>query len=60
MTPSGPPGHIPGYHAPGTLVPIGAIYQMQREQVAAAERVRAAAADALRRQNHHLLLLRPR
>jgi hypothetical protein len=32
---SGPPGHIPGYHLPGTLVPIGAI--VAQEQAAAAQ-----------------------
>ena len=26
----GPPGHIPGFHAPGTLTPVGAIYEMQQ------------------------------
>lgn len=28
---AGPPGFIPGLHIPGTLVPIGAAYEQQRQ-----------------------------
>ncbi len=33
-----PPGHMPGYHIPGTLTPIGAVVQQQ--QAADSERRR--------------------
>jgi hypothetical protein len=45
---SGPPGHVPGYHLPGTLTPIGAVVAQQQAV--------AQAADA---QLLLLLLLRP-
>jgi len=46
----GPAGHLPGYHFPGTLVPIGAIVAQQQAAAQAAE------ADL---QTLLLLLLRP-
>ena len=49
-----PPGHIPGYHAPGTVVPIGAIIQAQEE---AAQQQAVEAQAAHRRRRHFLLLL---
>jgi hypothetical protein len=37
--PGQPPGHIPGVHLPGTLIPIGAVVeQRRREEQAAYER----------------------
>lgn len=50
---AGPPGHIPGIHIPGTLTPIGAVYEMQRQQLAAQQ----AAEDAERERRINLLLL---
>jgi hypothetical protein len=35
---SDPPGHIPGFHLPGTLIPIGAAAEQQRMQAEAAAR----------------------
>lgn len=29
-----PPGHMPGVHIPGTLTPIGAVVELQRQQAA--------------------------
>jgi len=38
--PGHPPGHIPGVHVPGTLVPIGAaVHQLQEEQAGQARQV---------------------
>jgi hypothetical protein len=33
-----PPGHIPGFHLPGTLIPIGAVVQQEDEAKQAAKR----------------------
>lgn len=35
-----PPGHIPGFHIPGTLTPIGAVAQEQQAKQAEAQRQR--------------------
>jgi hypothetical protein len=35
---SQPPGHIPGFHAPGTVVPIPWILEQQQAQTQAVER----------------------
>jgi hypothetical protein len=53
MHPDWPPGHRPGFHIPGTLVPIGAVVQQQAEM----ERQRAAAEAEVRRRARNLLLL---
>lgn len=44
-----PSGYIPGYHIPGTLVPIGAVMEYQQQ---------AAEIEALRQRRNLLLLLR--
>ncbi len=46
-----PPGHVPGFHVPGTLTPIGAVVQAHQEAIAAE--------TARRRRRNLLLLLRP-
>ncbi len=48
------PGYIPGYHVPGTLVPIGAAVEHQRQ----AERQAAAEIEAQRQRRNLVLLLR--
>lgn len=45
-----PSGYIPGYHLPGTLVPIGAVVEDQQQAVAEIE--------AQRQRRNLLLLLR--
>jgi hypothetical protein len=50
---SGPPGHIPGYHLPGTLIPIGAVVAQQQAAVAQQQ------AAAAQMQTLLLLILRP-
>jgi hypothetical protein len=55
-----PPGHVPGFHLPGTLVPIGAAIAAIEES----SRTRATAVQALaielqrKSRSDHLLLLR--
>ncbi|HRA75793.1 MAG TPA: hypothetical protein PLE12_06115 [Propionicimonas sp.] len=60
--PLDPPGHIPGFHAPGTLLPLGGVYQAQQERMAVqaqlALQVQADAARAAQegqRRRRHLL-----
>ena len=50
-----PPGHQPGFHIPGTLVPIGAVIEQQRMEAMAQQQ---AIEDARKRRRNHLLLLR--
>jgi hypothetical protein len=50
--PFGPPGYIPGFHIPGTTVPIGAVVEAQRQ----AEEQRQNDDDKRRRANLLLLL----
>lgn len=49
-----PSGYIPGYHIPGTLVPIGVVVEDQRRQAEQA----AAEIEAQRQRRNVLLLLR--
>jgi glycine cleavage system H protein len=48
--PLGPPGHIPGLHYPGTLVPNPAAAALAQTQAAVAQRAAAEAAQSARRQ----------
>lgn len=48
-----PPGHVPGIHLPGTLVPIGAVVEQQQFEAQLA----VEAAEAARRRRRNLLLL---
>lgn len=50
MQPFGPPGHMPGIHIPGTLVPIGAVMQQQ-------DAMATVAADKVARKRGRILLL---
>jgi hypothetical protein len=55
-----PPGHIPGFHIPGTLTPIGAVVELQNAQaahVAELQRAQAAAAEQEAAAANLLLLL---
>jgi hypothetical protein len=59
--PLGPPGHIPGFHLPGTLMPIAAAAAEDAKRAAAADEANRTAAQAETDRNHrrdHLLLLR--
>jgi hypothetical protein len=49
-----PPGHIPGFHIPGTVVPIGAVVAQQQAQMIQMEIAR----EQENRRNHLLLLRR--
>lgn len=54
------PGHIPGYHAPGTLIPMGAIHAQQQQQAAEwayQQAVRQAALEKARKDEEVALLL---
>jgi hypothetical protein len=54
-----PPGHVPGYHAPGTTVPIGHIVEQQRRQQVERNSADPAlgAAELERAERRNLLLL---
>lgn len=57
---AGPPGHMPGFHVPGTLVPIGYVMDVQRRQQRADDDPRQAQEEQRRQEEAHLLQLRPR
>jgi hypothetical protein len=52
-----PSGYIPGYHIPGTLVPIGAVMEDQRRQAEQVIGTQGAAETEAQRQRRNLLLL---
>jgi hypothetical protein len=49
------PGHIPGFHLPGTLIPMGAIAAQEAAEAEAEARRRA---EQAREREHAALILR--
>lgn len=54
-----PMGHMPGFHIPGTLVPIGVVVEMQRQQAADEAAAANNAEIACRHRSACLLLFEP-
>ena len=52
-----PSGHMPGFHIPGTLVPIGAVMAQQAQQRMFAEQAAQEDAKVQRQKRVRLLLL---
>lgn len=50
-----PPGHIPGFHLPGTLIPMGAIMEQRAAEDEAEMRQRA---EQAREREYAALILR--
>jgi len=50
-----PPGHIPGFHLPGTLIPMGAIAEQGASEAEAEMRRRA---EQARKREYAALILR--
>ena len=54
-----PPGHIPGFHLPGTLIPMGAIMEQRAaEDEAEAEAEMRQRAEQAREREYAALILR--
>ena len=58
--PTNPPGHIPGFHLPGSTIPIAAAAaEVERARAAQLQAQAIAAAEIRRkRRRNHLLMLR--